>query len=134
MAETNRQDILIETHALTRHFGGLVAVDSVDMTVRRGQTKALIGPNGAGKSTLLNMLTGVLQPSEGRVVVTGRSTEGLSCFEVAGMGLARTFQNVQLFENMTVLENVMVGCHRWTRQGLGSGALRWVGHLSLIHI
>jgi len=105
-----------------------VAVDDVDLRVARGQTKALIGPNGAGKSTLLNLLTGVIPVSKGDITVNGASIVGRSCYEVASLGLARTFQNVLLFENMTVLENVMVGCHSWTKQGIASGAVRWLGH------
>ena len=105
-----------------------MAVNDVDMKVCCGQTKALIGPNGAGKSTLLNLLTGVLSASGGEILVDGSSIVGRSCYEVASLGVARTFQNVQLFENMSVLENVMVGCHSWTRQGIASAAVRWLGH------
>ncbi|OFX14558.1 MAG: hypothetical protein A2Z18_00525 [Armatimonadetes bacterium RBG_16_58_9] len=119
---------LIEAKSVTRSFGGLVAVNSVDMQVLPGQTKALIGPNGAGKSTLLNVLTGVIPPSSGDILVGGLSMLGRACHEAASLGMARTFQNVQLFENMTVLENVMVGCHSWTKQGIASGAFRWIGH------
>ncbi|MGB9619654.1 MAG: ATP-binding cassette domain-containing protein, partial [Armatimonadota bacterium] len=111
-------EVLIETRGVTRRFGGLVAVNGVDMRVVRGQTKALIGPNGAGKSTLLNLITGVYRVTSGDILVQGQSITGRPAHEVAALGLARTFQNVQLFENMTVLENVMVGCHVWTRQGL----------------
>lgn len=120
--------VLIEATAVTKSFGGLVAVNKVDMQVTQGQTKALIGPNGAGKSTLLNLLTGIMPVSGGDIRVNGTSIVGRSCYEVAELGIARTFQNVQLFQNMTVLENVMVGCHSWTRQGMMSGALRWIGH------
>lgn len=120
--------VLIEAAGVVKSFGGLTAVNMVDFRVERGQTKALIGPNGAGKSTLLNLLTGVLPVTAGDISVNGTSIVGLSCYEVAGLGLARTFQNVQLFQNMTVIENVMVGCHTWTRQGLASGAFRWMGH------
>ena len=119
---------LIEAKSVTKSFGGLTAVDNVDLRVNRGQTKALIGPNGAGKSTLLNLLTGIYPVSGGDIRVDGASTVGRSCYEVSSLGLARTFQTVQLFENMTVLENVMVGCHNWTRQGMFSGAVRWIGH------
>ena len=120
--------VLIETTSVTRTFGGLVAVNEVNMQVRRGQTKALIGPNGAGKSTLLNLLTGMTRVSSGDIRVDGMSIVAHSRFEVASLGLARTFQNVQLFENMSVIENVMVGCHCWTKQGLISAALRTIGH------
>jgi len=120
--------LLIEAKGVTRRFGGLVAVDNVDFNIVSGQTKALIGPNGAGKSTLLNLLTGVMPVSAGNIRMNGASINGRSCFEVASLGLARTFQGVQLFQNMTVLENVMVGCHSWTKQGMFSGAVRWIGH------
>lgn len=121
-------EVLIQATGVTRRFGGLVAVDNVDFSVGRGQTKALIGPNGAGKSTLLNLLTGTIPVSSGDIKINGSSIRGRSCYEVASLGLARTFQSVQLFRNMTVLENVMVGCHSWTRQGIASGALRLPGH------
>lgn len=120
--------VLIDAAAVTRSFGGLVAVNNVDLKVTQGHTQALIGPNGAGKSTLLNLLTGVTRVSSGDIKIDGTSIVGRSCYEVASLGVARTFQNVQLFQNMTVLENVMVGCHCWTRQGLASGALRLLGH------
>ncbi len=119
---------LIQAVQVTRAFGGLVAVNSVDFSVRRGQMKALIGPNGAGKSTLLNLLTGITPVTSGDIIIDGSSIRGRPAFHAATLGLARTFQNVRLFENMTVIENVMVGCHSWTRQGIASGALRWIGH------
>jgi branched-chain amino acid transport system ATP-binding protein len=121
-------DYLIEAQSVVKRFGGLTAVDGVDLAVESGKTTALIGPNGAGKSTLLNLLTGTMPTSGGQVVVKGKSITGKSCFAVAAMGVSRTFQTVQLFHNMTVLENVMVGCHTWTRQGIASGAIRWIGH------
>lgn len=121
-------EVLIEAKGVTRRFGGLVAVDNVDFSVVQGQTKALIGPNGAGKSTLLNLLTGAIPVSNGDIKINGSPIRGRSCYEVASLGLARTFQSVQLFRNMTVFENVMVGCHSWTGQGMASGALRLPGH------
>ncbi len=121
-------DALIELREVSRSFGGLTAVNRVNLQVSRGVTTAIIGPNGAGKSTLLNLVTGVIPTTAGDIAVGGQSVNGRSSSEIAAMGLARTFQNVQLFENMSVLENVMVGCHSWTRQSIVSGALRWVGH------
>lgn len=121
-------EMLIQASAVLKSFGGLTAVNYVDFGVSRGQTKALIGPNGAGKSTLLNLLTGVLPVTSGDIKINGTSIVGKSCYEVASLGISRTFQNVQLFSNMTVMENVMVGCHCWTKQGLLSGSLRWIGH------
>ncbi|MDH7570392.1 MAG: ABC transporter ATP-binding protein [Armatimonadota bacterium] len=105
-------------------FGGLTAVDNVSLEVWRGKMKAIIGPNGAGKSTLLNILSGVLKPTAGEVYLEGVPITGLPTHEVAALGVARTFQTVQLFHNMTVLENVMVGRHGRTREGLLAAALR----------
>lgn len=120
--------VIVQGRSVTRAFGGLVAVDGVDIDVVEGETRALIGPNGAGKSTLLNLLTGTMPPTGGEIRINGESIIGRSCYEVTSLGMARTFQNVQLFENMTLLENVMVGCHCWTRQGIAAGALRLPGH------
>ncbi len=121
-------DALIKAVGVTRRFGGLTAVKQVDLEIERGRTTALIGPNGAGKSTLLNLLTGLMPVSEGDVIINGVSIVGRAHHSVASLGVARTFQTVHLFQNMTVLENVMVGCHVWTRQGIASGAVRWIGH------
>lgn len=121
---------LLQATDVTKVFGGLAAVSGVTFQVRQGQTKALIGPNGAGKSTLLNLVTGVLPVTSGDIAIQGQTIVGKPCYQTAAMGLARTFQNVQLFENMTVAENVMVGCHNWTSRGIASGALRMPGHWS----
>jgi len=115
---------LVQLNNVRKVFGGLAAVDGVTFDVRAGQMKSLIGPNGAGKSTVLNLLTGLLKLTSGEITITGVRTAGMPSHEVAGLGLARTFQNVQLFENMTVLENVMVGRHARTKQGLLASALR----------
>lgn len=106
-------------------FGGLTAVDDVSFDVSQGQLKSIIGPNGAGKSTLLNLLAGVLKPTSGKFIFSGIPITGREAHEVAVLGIARTFQNVQLFDNMTVLENVMVGRHSRTSQGFLSSALRF---------
>ncbi len=124
---------LLKTTGLTKRFGGLTAVSEVDMQVPEGITKALIGPNGAGKSTLLNLLTGVIPGSDGTIEMGNVNITSLPCFEISRLGIARTFQNLQLFENMSVIENVMVGCHSWGRQGMASGAVRWIGHLREEH-
>jgi branched-chain amino acid transport system ATP-binding protein len=105
-------------------FGGLQAVSGVSFRVPPGAVKAVIGPNGAGKTTLFNLVTGFLAPESGRIVFQGQDIQGRPPHAVAGLGIARTFQLVQLFEHLTVLENVMVGRHRLSRAGMLSGALR----------
>ncbi len=98
--------------SVSRHFGGLRAVDDVSFTVERGQIKSLIGPNGAGKSTLINLISGVLGTNGGRIVSCGRPLENLRVDQIARLGVQRTFQHERLFAQLTVLENVMVGCEQ----------------------
>ncbi len=114
---------LLEVRAVSRTFGGLVAVDSVDFEVRAGEIVALIGPNGAGKSTLFNLVTGVLEPTGGEVLVGGRRVDGLPPRAIAALGVARTFQHVRLRPTMTCLENVALGAWLRGRAGLLAGAL-----------
>ncbi len=95
-----------------------MALDRVSFAVREGQIKAIIGPNGAGKTTLFNIISGIYRPSAGRICFDGASVSGLKPFQVAARGVARTFQNVSLFPHLTVLENVMVGRHTRSRQGV----------------
>jgi branched-chain amino acid transport system ATP-binding protein len=114
----------LEARGLTKEFGGLAAVKSVDFAVRSGQIKALIGPNGAGKTTIFNLIGGVLAPTQGEVLFEGESLPVLRPHAVAARGIARTFQLVRLFGEMTVLENVLVGCHRRGRAGWAASALR----------
>jgi len=102
---------LLQTVALRKEFGGLVAVDDVDFTVPEGSIVSLIGPNGAGKTTFFNMLTGVYKPTEGRVVFAGEDMTGRPPHAFTHRGIGRTFQNIRLFQNMTALENVLVGMH-----------------------
>jgi ABC-type branched-subunit amino acid transport system ATPase component len=115
---------LLEAQSLSRDFGGITAVSRVDFTVRAGQIKSLIGPNGAGKTTILSMLAGALAPSRGRVLLDGRPLPICRPYAVAGRGVARTFQLVKLFGEMTVLDNVLVGCHRRGHAGWSACALR----------
>jgi branched-chain amino acid transport system ATP-binding protein len=103
---------LLSLRQLTRRFGGLTAVDQVSAEVRRGELVGLIGPNGAGKTTLFNLISGVTPPSSGEVAFEGRTLTGLRPFEVARLGIARTFQNLRIFPNMTVFDNVSVGAIR----------------------
>jgi branched-chain amino acid transport system ATP-binding protein len=104
-------DLLLETIGLRKEFGGLVAVDDVDFTIPLGAIVSLIGPNGAGKTTFFNMITGVYKPTEGRVVFDGEDIGGKPPHAATQRGIGRTFPNIRLFEQMTALENVLVGMH-----------------------
>jgi branched-chain amino acid transport system ATP-binding protein len=114
---------LLELRSLTMRFGGVVALNGVDLTVRQGEIYALIGPNGAGKTTVFNVVTGVYQPTEGEIRFDGDRISGKKRYAVTKLGVARTFQNVRLFNNMTALENVMVGADAHHRTGLAGAAL-----------
>jgi branched-chain amino acid transport system ATP-binding protein len=118
-------NVLLELQGVSLAFGGLQAVEQVSFGVARGTVKAVIGPNGAGKTTLFNLVTGFLSPQAGRIVFDGVAIQGRPAHRIARQGIARTFQLVQLFEHMTVLENVMVGRHRLSRAGLLAGALQF---------
>jgi branched-chain amino acid transport system ATP-binding protein len=102
---------LLETRELTRLFGGLAAVNRVDLTVDRGEIVGLIGPNGAGKTTCFNLLSGFLRPTRGSIVFDGEDITGLRPHQIAARGLVRTFQLTALFQDMTALENVLLGLH-----------------------
>ncbi|MDR2725534.1 MAG: ABC transporter ATP-binding protein [Candidatus Adiutrix sp.] len=126
---------IIETRGLSKTFGGLVALDEVDFQVERGSITALIGPNGAGKTTLFNCLTGIYQPTRGHILLRlPRNSEteppiqtalnDLRPDQVTALGLARTFQNIRLFNNLTVLENVLIGCHPRMKAGLWGALMR----------
>ena len=115
---------LLEVCNLGISFGGLRAVDSLDMKIEKGQLYGLIGPNGAGKTTVFNLLTGVYKPSEGIIKLDGVSMVGKKTVEINKAGIARTFQNIRLFKDMTVLDNVKVGLHNHFEYGLFTGILR----------
>jgi branched-chain amino acid transport system ATP-binding protein len=117
MADDRTMSIL-RLDGVTRRFGGLVAVDDVSLTVAAQGVTAIIGPNGAGKTTLFNVISGFVPPSAGRVTFAGEDITGVSPDRIAAHGLIRTFQLVQLFENLTALENVKVGRHLHTHGGL----------------
>ncbi|MFF3621720.1 ABC transporter ATP-binding protein [Streptomyces sp. NPDC002467] len=116
-------ETVLDARGVTMRFGGLTAVKNVDLTVRSGEIVGLIGPNGAGKTTFFNCLTGLYIPTEGEVRYKGTVLPPKS-FKVTAAGIARTFQNIRLFNNMTVLENVLVGRHTRTKEGLWSALLR----------
>lgn len=115
---------LLEVKNLTKHFGGLTAVGDVTMELEAGELVGLIGPNGAGKTTLFNLLTGVYEPSEGTVTLDDVLLNGKSPSKIASLGLGRTFQNIRLFKNMTVLENVLIGLGNKTKPHLFASFLR----------
>ncbi len=106
---------MLEVNNVTMQFGGLKALSNVDFRVEEGEIVALIGPNGAGKTTLFNLLTGIYRPTEGTIEFSGTSLVGKKAHRICTMGVARTFQNIRLFANMTTLENVMVARHTRTR-------------------
>jgi branched-chain amino acid transport system ATP-binding protein len=115
---------VLRTSQCTIRFGGLVAVNELDMNVRPGEIYGLIGPNGAGKTTIFNLLTGVYRPTSGEIHFQEKRVDGLRPYEIAALGVSRTFQNIRLFPSMTVLENVMTACHIHTRQTLADAVLR----------
>ena len=113
-----RPDTLLTVSQVSKHFGGLAALQDVSLHIHTGEIYGLIGPNGAGKTTLFNVLTGIYRPDAGRIELKGRAVAGRKPNQVATLGVARTFQNIRLFANMTALENVMVGRHVRTHAGI----------------
>jgi branched-chain amino acid transport system ATP-binding protein len=114
---------LLELRTVTMRFGGVVAVNGLELTVNEGEIFALIGPNGAGKTTVFNVVTGLFYPSEGQIYFDGDRIDGKKRFEVTKLGIARTFQNVRLFHNMSATENVLVGADAHHRTGIAGAAL-----------
>ncbi len=115
MASQAAANAILQVQALIKSFGGVTALMDIDMRVRKGTIKAVIGPNGAGKTTLFNIITGALAPTEGQVTFKGGIISGLKSHQIAALGISRTFQTVELFDNMTVLENVLTGGHLHSR-------------------
>ena len=109
--------VLLETRGLAMTFGGLRAVSNLNLKVEEGSLVGLIGPNGAGKTTVFNMISGLLRPTEGQIVFAGQEITHLPPHAVTRLGLARTFQNIRLFANRSVLENVMIAQHRHVKYG-----------------
>lgn len=119
---------ILDAKELTQKFGGLTAVDNVSLHVGVDELVALIGPNGAGKTTLFNMLTGVNAPTEGDVYLAGEKITGKKAYAVAQMGISRTFQNIRLFSDMTVLENVLTALTNHYKESFVSSVLRLPGY------
>lgn len=115
--------VTLEARGMTRRFGGLVAVNEVSFDVSKGEIFGLIGPNGAGKTTMFNLMTGLTPPSSGNLSYEGRNITGLPPFKIAQLGLARTFQNIRLFGNLSALENVKISQHVHTNSGVVAGVL-----------
>lgn len=109
---------MLRTIGLTKKFGGLTAVDNVDFTIEKGMITAIIGPNGAGKSTFFNLISGLHPPSGGKIFFNNRDITSLKPYQTARLGIARTFQTTHLFEQATVLENVMIGHRLRTKSGI----------------
>jgi branched-chain amino acid transport system ATP-binding protein len=115
---------LLRVSKVSKHFGGVQALQDVSFSIARGEIFGLIGPNGAGKTTLFNLLTGIYAPDEGTFLLDEKSITGLRSDQVATAGIARTFQNIRLFANLSALENVMIGRHARTHAGVVGAVLR----------
>ncbi len=120
---------ILELNNVTIRFGGLVAVNDVNLKVEEGTIQALIGPNGAGKSTLFNLITGIYTPTSGSISFKGNSVSGTPTFKIAAAGIGRTFQNIRLFTDLTVLDNILIGAHsrgKWNLAGALMKFTPWV--------
>lgn len=120
--DPNRSDAL-EITEVTLRFGGLTVLNGVSMKAQAGEISALIGPNGAGKSSLVNCVTGFYRPRQGKISLFGRETTGLSPHRIAGLGVARTFQHIELFQGLSVIDNLMLGRHRYLKGGALSNGI-----------
>src|SRR3990170_8508299 len=116
--------MLLQTKNLTKTFGGLTAIDNIDLAIKQGDIVSLIGPNGAGKTTFFNCITGIYHPSRGEIIFNGQRMNGLKPHTITSKGMARTFQNIRLFPEMTAIENVMVGGHTKTTGGIKDAVFR----------
>ncbi len=115
---------LLEVRSLSKHFGGIRAIEEICFSVRQGAILSIIGPNGAGKTTLFNCLTGFVKPTKGTITLKGRDITGISAEKISHLGISRTFQNIRLFREMTVIDNIMVAQHSRIRSGLLGAVLR----------
>jgi len=113
--------MILTLEHVSKEFGGLAALNDISFQLQKGEILGIIGPNGAGKTTLFNLITGIFPPSSGRILFNERNLQGMKPYQVTKLGLARTFQNIKLFTQMTALENVMVGAHSQTKAGVWAG-------------
>lgn len=121
---------MLEVRGITQRFGGITALDDISFRVSQGDITGVIGPNGAGKTTLFNIVTGIYTQSSGQILLDGSDISHLPAEQLSSRGLVRTFQNIELFSSMTVLENVMVGLHTRSRSGIFSCMVKAPWHLS----
>ncbi|MCJ7498379.1 MAG: ABC transporter ATP-binding protein [candidate division Zixibacteria bacterium] len=115
---------ILEIKNCSMHFGGLKAVDKLDLFLEKGELVGLIGPNGAGKTTLFNLITGVYNPTFGDIIFQDKRLNGKKPYQITSYGVGRTFQNIRLFSNLTVLDNVKTACHLHSREGMWSSVTR----------
>ncbi len=123
-AEKQTNGTVLQVQGLTKLFGGLRAVSNFGLTVNQGQLAGLIGPNGAGKTTVFNMISGLYTPTSGDIILDGRNIVGFEPFEITQLGIGRTFQNIRLFPNLTVLDNVRIAYHPHSGYGMFDGLVR----------
>jgi ABC-type branched-subunit amino acid transport system ATPase component len=116
---------VLQIRSLRRHFGGLAAVDAFDLEVGEGEIVSLVGPNGAGKTTVFNLISGVLKPTDGSIRLLGRELVGVPPHRITHFGIARTFQNIRVFPQLTVRENILLGTHHWTNSGMLGAVTFW---------
>jgi ABC-type branched-subunit amino acid transport system ATPase component len=121
----NEQPVLLSIRGLGVRFGGLTAVSNLTMEVPEGRIVSLVGPNGAGKTTVFNLITGIVRPSSGSVVLGGRELLRMPAHGITKAGIARTYQNIRVFPQITVRENILIGTHHWTRSGMLGMAVFW---------
>ena len=115
---------ILDIKDCSMHFGGLKAVDKLDLIMEKGELVGLIGPNGAGKTTVFNMITGVYNPTLGDIVFQGKRLNGKKPYQITALGIGRTFQNIRLFNDLTVLDNVKTACHLHSKEGMWSSVTR----------
>jgi len=118
-------ETILKIRGLSCRFGGLMAVEKLDLEIKKGQIVSLVGPNGAGKTTVFNLVSGILKPMAGSIELLGRELVGEPSHRITRLGVARTFQNIRVFPQLTVRENILLGTHHWTRSGMLGSIMFW---------